>query len=89
VKVSGAARVGAVSLIRAEPLVPPGVTGVAVLAIHNLAVHRLLPPRRFFGDQRLAEHGPGESTYHLVRIPLATALAEELQFRARSGVDRR
>jgi membrane protease YdiL (CAAX protease family) len=142
VKVSGAAR--AVSLIRAEPLVPPEVTGVAVLAIHNLAVHRLLPPpadvalnlvtaaglmafarragcgpgdlgiraadadaglrlglgaaavavaavgtltavpatRRFFGDQRLAEHGPGESAYHLVRIPLATALAEELQFRA-------
>ena len=77
-KVSGAARVGAVSLIRAEPLVPPEVTGVAVLAIHNLAVHRLLPP-------------PADVALNLVTAagPLATALAEELQFRARSGVDRR
>jgi hypothetical protein len=78
VKVSGAARVGAVSLIRAEPLVPPEVTGVAVLAIHNLAVHRLLPP-------------PADVALNLVTAAglMATALAEELQFRARSGVDRR
>ena len=112
---------------------------MAVLALHNLAVHRLLPApaggalnlataaglttlparrvqpavwdrcesrsrmrflaraavpaaasrwcgvattRRFFGDRRVSDAGRGEAAYHLaVRIPLATALAEELLFR--------
>jgi CAAX protease family protein len=133
---------------RAEPArippIPPELTGVAVLALHNLAVHRLLPApadaamnlvtaagltgfarrvgcsdrdlgiraedaasglrtglaaaavaagavalgaavpgtRRFFHDQRLSDVGRGRAAYHLaVRIPLATALAEELLFR--------
>jgi uncharacterized protein len=124
--------------------IPPELTGVAVLAVHNVAVHRLLPApadaalnlvtaagltgfarrvgcsdrdlgvrvedaasglwtglaaaavagatvalgaafpgtRRFFHDQRLSDVGRGQAGYHLaVRIPLATALAEELLFR--------
>jgi membrane protease YdiL (CAAX protease family) len=124
--------------------IPPEVVGVAVLALHNLAVHRLLPApasaalnlasaaglsafaghtgcsradlgigvedagrglrmglgaaavaaggvalgaalpatRRFFGDRRVSDVGRGEAAYHLaVRIPLATALAEEVLFR--------
>jgi membrane protease YdiL (CAAX protease family) len=124
--------------------VPPEVVGVAVLALHNVAVHRLLPApadaalnlataagltsfarragcsrgdlgiraedaksglrlglgaaavaggavtlaaalpatRRFFHDRRVSGVGRGEAAYHLaVRIPLATALAEELLFR--------
>jgi membrane protease YdiL (CAAX protease family) len=129
-----------------QPLrrVPPEAVGVAVLALHNVAVHRLLPAPadaalnlataagltsfarragcshgdlgiraqdaasglraglgaaavaggtvtlaaalpttgRFFGDQRISGAGRGEAAYHLaVRIPLATALAEELLFR--------
>jgi membrane protease YdiL (CAAX protease family) len=130
----------------AKPLrrVPPEAVGVAVLALHNVAVHRLLPApadaalnlatavgligfaqragcsrgdlgirvedagsglraglgaaavaggavalaatlpttRRFFHDRRVSGAGRGEAAYHLaVRIPLATALAEELLFR--------
>jgi uncharacterized protein len=124
--------------------VPPEAVGVAVLAVHNVAVHRLLPApagaalnlataagltafarragcsrgdlgidpgdagnglraglgaaaaagaavglaatlpatRRFFHDRRVSGVGRREAAYHLaVRIPLATALAEELQFR--------
>jgi hypothetical protein len=124
--------------------VPPEAVGVAVLALHNVAVHRLLPApagaalnlataagltafarragcsrrdlgidpgdaasglragiaaaalaggavalaaalpptRRFFHDRRHSGIGRREAAYHLaVRIPLATALAEELQFR--------
>jgi uncharacterized protein len=124
--------------------VPPEAVGVAVLAMHNVAVHRLLPApadaalnlvtavgltafarragcsrgdlgidpgdaarglraglgaaalaggavtlaatlpatRRFFGDRRVGGAGRREAAYHLVvRIPLATALAEELLFR--------
>jgi uncharacterized protein len=127
-----------------ERAIPPEAVGVAVLALHNLAVHRLLPApagaalnlataaglirfarhagcspgdlgiggedagrgvrvglgaaavagagvalgaalpatRRFFGDRRVSDAGRGEAAYHLaVRIPLATALAEELLFR--------
>ena len=122
----------------------PEVTGVAVLALHNLAVHRLLPSpadaavnlvtaagltavarragcshddlgigaadaaaglrlglaaaavatggvvlgaslpatRPFFHDRRVIDVGRREAIYHLaVRIPLATAVAEELTFR--------
>jgi CAAX protease family protein len=124
--------------------VPPEAVGVAVLALHNVAVHRLLPApagaalnlatavgltafarragcsrsdlgidpedaaeglrvglgaagvaggavalaaalpptRRFFHDRRVSGVGRGEAAYHVaVRIPLATALAEELLFR--------
>jgi CAAX protease family protein len=124
--------------------VAPEVAGVAVLALHNLAVHRLLTApfdaalnlvtaagltalarragcsdedlgiragdtvaglrlglaaatvatggvvlgaalpatRPFFHDRRVIAAGRGEVAYHLaVRIPLATALAEELAFR--------
>jgi membrane protease YdiL (CAAX protease family) len=122
----------------------PEVAGVAVIAVHNLAVHRLLPApadaalnvltaagltalarragcseehlgiraadaaaglrlglvaaavatggvalgaslpatRPFFRDERVTAIGRGEAIYHLVvRIPVATALAEELAFR--------
>jgi hypothetical protein len=127
-----------------ERRIPPEAVGVAVLALHNLAVHRLLPApadaalnlataagltgfarragcsrgdlgiraedansglrtglgaaavaagavalvatlprsRRFFADRRVRDVGRGEAVYHVtVRIPLATALAEELLFR--------
>jgi uncharacterized protein len=123
---------------------PPEAVGVAVLAMHNVAVHRMLPApagaalnlvtafrltafagragcsrgdlgiaaedlgnglrlglgaaaaaagavavgaslpatRRFFGDRRVSGVGRAQAAYHLaVRIPLATALAEELLFR--------
>jgi uncharacterized protein len=55
--------------------------GAAAVAAAAAALVAVPATRRFFGDQRLAGHGPGESVYHLIRIPLATALAEELQFR--------
>jgi membrane protease YdiL (CAAX protease family) len=124
--------------------VPPEAVGVAVLALHNVAVHRMLPApadaalnlatalglmafagrvgcspadlgigaedldgglrtglcaaaaaaggvaiaatvpatRGFFADRRVGDAGRAEAVYHLVlRIPLATALAEELLFR--------
>jgi membrane protease YdiL (CAAX protease family) len=124
--------------------VPPEAVGVAVLALHNLAAHRLLPApagaalnlataagltafashagcsraelgigaeeagrglrlglgaaaaagggvalaaalpatRRFFGDRRVGDVGRGEAAYHLaIRIPVMTALAEEVLFR--------
>jgi membrane protease YdiL (CAAX protease family) len=124
--------------------VPPEAVGVAVLAAHNLVVHRLLPApadaalnlatalgltayagragcspadlgtraedlpgglrtglraaavaaggvavgaglpatRRFFHDRRVVGVGRPEAVYHLaLRIPLATAMAEELLFR--------
>jgi len=123
---------------------PPELTGVAVLVLHNVAVHRLLPApadavmnlaiavgltgfarrsgcsagdlgirpgdavtglrvglaaaavagggvalgaavpgtRRFFHDRRVSGVSRGEAGYHVaVRIPFATALAEELLFR--------
>jgi CAAX protease family protein len=124
--------------------VPPEAVGVAVLALHNVAVHRMLPApadaalnlatavgltalagragcsradlgiraedlgsglrtglggaavavgavavcaalpatRGFFGDRRVTDVSRPEAVYHVaVRIPLATALAEELLFR--------
>jgi uncharacterized protein len=129
---------------RTERRVTPEAVGVAVLALHNVATHRLLPApadaalnlatavglttfarragcsrrdlgidpedaasglraglgaaavaasavalgatlpatRRFFHDRRVSGVGRGEAAYHVaVRIPLATALAEELLFR--------
>ncbi len=133
-----------VFLINAERRWLPQVVGVAVLGMHNVVVHRHLPPpadaalnlataagltafatrvgcsrgdlgidvaharsglrlglgaatvatgmvavaavvpasRRFFDDRRVRDVGRAEAAYHLaVRIPLATALAEELLFR--------
>jgi len=124
--------------------IPPEAVGVAVLTVHNVAMHRLLPApadaalnlatafgltafarhagcsrsdlgigaedagsglraglgaaalaggavtlaaalpatRRYFDDRRVSGVGRGEAAYHVaVRIPLATALAEELLFR--------
>jgi uncharacterized protein len=135
---------GPLGFARSEPRFAPEVTGVAVVALHNLAVHRLLPSpadaalnlvtaagltalarragcsyddlgiraadaaaglrlglaaaavatggvtlgaslpgtRPFFRDRRVIAVGRREAIYHLaVRIPLATALAEELAFR--------
>ncbi len=129
---------------RSERGIPPEAVGVALLAVHNVAVHRLLPApadaalnlatavglttfarhagcsrsdlgigvedarsglraglgaaalaggavalaaalpatRRYFHDRRVSGVGRGEAAYHVaVRIPLATALAEELLFR--------
>jgi uncharacterized protein len=57
--------------------------GAAAVAAGAAALGAALPAtRRFFRDRRLSDVGPGEAAYHLtVRIPLATALAEELLFR--------
>lgn len=57
--------------------------GAAAAATGMVAVAAVLPAsRRFFADPRVADVGRGEAAYHLtVRIPLATALAEELLFR--------
>jgi hypothetical protein len=127
-----------------QPAVPPEAVGVAVLTMHNIAVHRVLPApadaalnlatavgltafagrvgcsradlgigtedlksglrtglwaaavatggvavgaalpltRRLFDDRRVSGVGRAEAVYHLaVRIPVTTALAEELLFR--------
>jgi uncharacterized protein len=41
------------------------------------------PTRRFFVDEKVRDHSLAELTYHtLLRIPIATALGEELVFRA-------
>ena len=126
--------------------IPPEAVGVAVLTLHNLAVHRVLPApadaalnlataagltafagragcsradlgiraqdlasglctglgaaavaaagvtlvaalpatRELFVDRRVTDVSRPEAVYHLaLRIPLATALAEELLFRGR------
>jgi membrane protease YdiL (CAAX protease family) len=57
--------------------------GAAGVATGMVAVAAVLPAsRRFFADRRVTDVGRGEAAYHLaVRIPLATALAEELLFR--------
>ena len=135
---------GPLGVAPSEPGFAPEVTGVAVLTLHNLAVHRLLPSpadavvnvvtaagltafaqragcnhddlgtrsadaaaglrlglvaagvaaggvvlgaslpatRPFFHDRRVIDVGRREAIYHLaVRIPLATAFAEEVTFR--------
>jgi membrane protease YdiL (CAAX protease family) len=52
------------------------VAGVAVAAVWP-------PAHRWFGDARVTEVGRGRASYELlVRIPLGTALAEELLFRS-------
>ena len=144
---------GALDFAPSEPGFASEVTGAAVVMLHNLAVHRLLPSpadavvnvvtaaglaafarragcsrddlgirgadvaaglrlglaaaavaaggvvlgaslpatRPFFRDRRVIEVGRREAIYHLaVRIPLATAVAEELTFRgALLGLARR
>ena len=57
--------------------------GAAATAAGVVVVSASLPAtRRFFGDRRVSDVGRAEAAYHLaVRIPLATALAEELLFR--------
>jgi uncharacterized protein len=144
---------GPLGVAPSEPRFAPEVTGAAVVALHNLAVHRLLPSpadavlnvvtaagltafarrascshddlgtcaadaaaglrlglaaaavatggivhgaflpatRPFFRDRRVIDVGRREAIYHLaVRIPLATAIAEELTFRgALLGLARR
>jgi uncharacterized protein len=57
--------------------------GAAAVAGGAVALGAALPATgRCFHDRRVREVGRGEAVYHVVvRIPLATALAEELQFR--------
>ena len=55
----------------------------AAVAAGGVALAASLPATRpFFADQRVTRVSRGQAAYHLaVRIPLATALAEELAFR--------
>ncbi|HEX2375500.1 MAG TPA: CPBP family intramembrane glutamic endopeptidase [Actinomycetota bacterium] len=55
----------------------------AAVAAGGVALGVALPvTRRFFGDRRVSGVGRGEAAYQLaVRIPIATALAEEVLFR--------
>jgi hypothetical protein len=57
--------------------------GAAALTGGVVALAAVLPAtRRFFHDRRVSDVGRGEAAYHVaVRIPVATALAEELLFR--------
>jgi membrane protease YdiL (CAAX protease family) len=58
------------------------VAGGAVAAAITAAA-ALAPTRRVFVDDRVRDHTTGELAYHaLLRIPIATALGEELVFRA-------
>jgi membrane protease YdiL (CAAX protease family) len=137
-------RMGRPAMDRSRLKIPAEAVGVAVLTLHNVAVHRALPEPadaalnlataagltafarhagcsradlgigaeevgrglrigfgaaalaggavalgavvsatgRLFNDRRVVDVGRAEAAYHLtVRIPLATALAEELMFR--------
>ena len=57
--------------------VAAGAAGVVVMGA------AFPPTRRFFVDERVRDHTTAELTYHtLLRIPVATALGEELVFRA-------
>jgi hypothetical protein len=57
--------------------------GAAAVAGGGVALGGAPPARRlFFGDRQVSDVGRGEAAYHVaVRIPLATALAEEVLFR--------
>ena len=57
--------------------------GAAAVAVGGGALGGALPAtRRFFGDRQVSDVGRSEAAYHVaVRIPLATALAEEVLFR--------
>jgi membrane protease YdiL (CAAX protease family) len=71
--------------IRAEDLSSGLRTGLcaAAVATGGVAVGAALPATRgFFDDRRLSDVGHAEAVCHVaLRIPLATALAEELLFR--------
>jgi uncharacterized protein len=63
--------------IRTGLAVATGVAGAVVLGA------ALPATRRFFVDEKVRDHSTAELTYHLLlRIPIATALGEELVFRA-------
>jgi membrane protease YdiL (CAAX protease family) len=63
--------------IRTGLMVAAGAAGVVVLGA------AFPPTRRFFVDEKVRDHSTAELTYHtLLRIPIATALGEELVFRA-------
>ncbi len=54
--------------------------GAAVVVVAGAAFP---PTRRFFVDEKVRDHSTAELTYHtLLRIPIATALGEELVFRS-------
>jgi uncharacterized protein len=73
----GLAPAAAVDGIRTGVLVAAGATGVVVVGA------ALPATRRFFFDEKVRDHSTAELTYHTVlRIPIATALGEELAFRA-------
>jgi membrane protease YdiL (CAAX protease family) len=58
-------------------MVAAGAAGVVI------AGASFQPTRRFFVDEKVRDHTTAELTYHtLLRIPIATALGEELVFRA-------
>jgi membrane protease YdiL (CAAX protease family) len=79
----------------ALPTPPPAyVLGLAAAAVATggIVLGAFLPATRpFFRDRRVIDVGRREAIYHLaVRIPLATAIAEELTFRgALLGLARR
>lgn len=63
--------------VRTGLAVAAGAAGVVVLGA------ALPATRRFFVDDKVRDHSTAELTYHmLLRIPIATALGEELVFRA-------
>jgi membrane protease YdiL (CAAX protease family) len=63
--------------VRAGLMVAVGAAGVVALGA------AFPPTRRFFVDEKVRDHSTAELTYHtLLRIPIATALGEELVFRA-------
>jgi len=63
--------------VRTGLAVAAGAAGVVV------AGAAFPPTRRFFVDQKVRDHSAAELTYHtLLRIPIATALGEELVFRS-------
>jgi membrane protease YdiL (CAAX protease family) len=69
-----------------EAAAPGARAGLVVAAgsVGIVAAGAAFPPtRRFFVDEKVRDHSMAELTYHtLLRIPIATALGEELAFRA-------
>lgn len=60
-----------------------GLIAAAAIAVGVLVVTLLPPTRDYFADDRFVGVGLGEAAYEmLVRIPLGTALYEEIVFRA-------
>jgi len=68
---------------RAGPDVRTGLAVGAIAAAGVAAVAAIRPTRRLFVNGRVRDHSTAELVYHtFLRIPLATALGEELVFRA-------